>query len=158
MRHVLELEAWSPPGLQLDQDYGKRFQEQVWDAGVNDNAFIGLSQIPDQYETDRLNDLLASGEADTKEFQTFCQEHKLDANQNPDFCACKFLEYKMGIPIAWIHLDINTPQQSKQNLEQIIHILKSKNFYIKNPENDHKVSGFQDVLTYFQQNTSTYSK
>ncbi|CAN7409252.1 MAG: hypothetical protein EON54_23480 [Alcaligenaceae bacterium] len=132
MSRIYELEVWSQPGGNLPSEYSKEvLQREMWSNGVPENIFLGLSSIPDKIDCDNLQSAIQSGEFKEKEFFEFCIAHQLKPDLQSDEAASKFLEYKNGRCLAWIHLPISSEAGI---LSKIINLLQSHGHLIIYPD------------------------
>jgi hypothetical protein len=104
-KRIWELEAWSPPGLQLDQDYGKVvLAPEMWSAGIRPDVFLGLSAIPDPIDCQNLKADVQAGTATEEAFVEFCSSHGLRCSMDDKLSASRFLEFTNGCLLAWVHI------------------------------------------------------
>lgn len=103
--HVIELEAWSLPGGQLDLEYGKAvLAPEMWEAGIAEDVFIGLSEVPDSIDCENLLWEIESGFTSEAEFQQFCKLRSLCCDVRDPLSASRFLEFLHGRSLAWVHV------------------------------------------------------
>ena len=112
MKKVHEMDAWSPPGRQLDVDYGKKIAEKMWARGYAREVILGLSFIPDVTDVKVFAMALADGEFTFLDFSKFCHEHHLPLDQNSAESAARFLEFFFGRKVAWLHI----PEEEEAHL------------------------------------------
>ncbi|WP_139019219.1 MULTISPECIES: hypothetical protein [Acidovorax] len=123
MKYIHELEAWSLPGLLLHPEYSKTtLQEEMWREGVPKNVFLGISAIPDKIDCENLKFLIHSGELKENEFMEFCVIHKLPETSESEESSAKFLEYKKGRCLAWIHLPTDSGADVLSKIKKILQI------------------------------------
>jgi len=78
-KRVYELEAWSPPGLQLDPEFGKTvLAPEMWEAGIPNDVFLGLSEIPDSVDCENLQRDIETGVTSLEHFDEFCMLNSAD--------------------------------------------------------------------------------
>lgn len=132
MKYIHELEAWSTPGKNLHPEYSKEvLQKEVWNNGVPKDFFLGISAIPDKTDCENLHASMQAGEFKEDEFIEFCVTNNLPPNFQSEEAAAKFLEYKNGRCLAWIHLPIAFEANL---LSKITEILQSHGHIIVYPD------------------------
>lgn len=106
MPATIELELWSQPSSNLPREVGKELigPRCTHDLGLPAGVVLGLSEVPDEIDAENLVASIAAGELSQKEFDEFCEHHRLEANVRSKDSAAKFLEFSYGRPLAWVHL------------------------------------------------------
>lgn len=129
---IRELEAWSVPGKLLDTEYAKNvLQVELWKEGIPNDVFLGLSEIPDATDCERLRLYIQDGELTEDEFKVFCATNDLPLSQQSAESAAKFLEYMRGRCLAWIHL----PDDAEPSLlPAIVKLLGERGHIVVDPE------------------------
>ncbi|WP_265281125.1 hypothetical protein [Verminephrobacter aporrectodeae] len=130
---VRELEAWSKPGNLLHPEYGKNMlQQELWEKGVSQDVFLGLSEIPGESDCKNLNLSIQSGELTEYSFKRFCLSYGLSDSMQSKESAAKFLEYMEGRLLAWIHLPIDADPTL---LPLIVKIISELGHIVIDPDN-----------------------
>lgn len=119
---VDEFEVWSKPGKLLPSTYGKDLQSEMWDAGVPEDVFLGLSAVADSSDSENLKTSFDRGELDTSEFLQFCAAQGLLPETDPEISAMLFLEFKFGRPLAWIHMPVDSPPALLHKIKELLEI------------------------------------
>jgi hypothetical protein len=131
LKRVWELEAWSPPGLQLDPEFGKTvLAPEMWKAGIPSDVFLGLSEIPSPVDCENLERDIETGVTSVEYFDRFCASLALPSSMRDPVAAARFLEYLHGRVLAWVHIpddDAAMPLAGK-----IDGLLSSKGFRLRN--------------------------
>ena len=132
MQYVRELEAWSVPGQLLHPEYSKCvLQQELWDAGIPRDVFLGLSAIPDATDCENLKLSIRAGELAEDLFIEFCVAHHLPASLQSQESSAKYLEYMRGRCLAWIHL----PEAANGSLLlTIVKMLRERGHVVIDPE------------------------
>lgn len=117
LKRIREFEAWSVPGQLLHPEYSKDdLQQELWNEGVPKDVFLGVSEIPDPIDCENLELAIQSGGLTEESFSEFCSAHALPSSMQSAESAARFLEYKRGRCLAWIHL----PEDAESTLLPII--------------------------------------
>ncbi len=130
-KSIWELEAWSPPGRPLDQDFGKLvLAPEMWREGISRDVFIGLSYVPDPIDCQNLKTDIREGVVSKKAFADFCNLNGLQCSMDDERSAASFLEFVNGRPLAWVHI----PDDENANREatRINKLLEGKGFRLLN--------------------------
>jgi hypothetical protein len=131
-KRVFELEAWSPPGLQLDPEFGKTvLAPEMWEAGIPSDVFLGLSEIPDSVDCENLQRDIETGVTSLEHFDEFCISRGLPNSTQYPLAAARFLEYLHGRSLAWVH--IPDDDVAKSLAAKIDRLLSSKGFRLRDP-------------------------
>lgn len=131
-KRVYELEAWSPPGLQLDLEFGKTvLAPEMWEAGIPDDVFLGLSEIPDAVDCENLRRDIEAEVTSLEHFAEFCTSRGLPNSTQDPLAAARFLEYLHGRALAWVH--IPDDDVGKALAAKIDRLLSSKGFRLRDP-------------------------
>ena len=118
---VHEFEAWSKPGKLLPLEYPKvLLQHEIWNAGIPRDVFLGISAIPEDIDCMNLKSLFVAQEATEFEFLSFCTENGLPANVDSQMSAMRFLEFKGGRALAWIHVPSDAPTSLLENFRRLL--------------------------------------
>lgn len=129
MRRVLELEVWSPPGNLLPAEFAKEvLQVEVWNAGVPQDVFMGISEIPDPIDSKSLKSAIARGEVSQSAFEEFCKSNGLSGNADNNESASKYLEYLHGRCLAWFNLPEGSGQA--QLLTKVEKLMEERGYRI----------------------------
>ena len=130
LKRVWELEAWSPPGLQLDPEFGKTvLAPEMWEAGIPNDVFLGLSEIPDTIDCENLQRDIETGVTSLEHFDAFCTSLGLSNSSQDPLAAARFLEYLHGRALAWVH--IPDDDVAKSLAVKIDRLLSSKGFRLR---------------------------
>ena len=136
MRRVRELEVWTSPGHLLPANYGKDLQYKVWEAGIPEDVFLGLSNVADGVDVKNLKISIERNETDELSFFSFCREKKLQSDINNINSANLYMEHLRGRCIAWIHL----PEDSQHNfLDQLKKQMHAEGLVIVEPFTGDKI-------------------
>jgi hypothetical protein len=132
MKRVRELEAWSLPGKLLHPEYSKdALQQELWNGGIPENVFLGISAIPDPTDCRKLEQAIQSGELTEDSFMEFCSAHAFPNSMQSAESSARFLEFMRGRCLAWIHL----PEDAESALlPMIIRMLARRGHVVIDPE------------------------
>lgn len=127
---VYELELWSRPGQNLDQEFGtEELQETISrDLRLNKKAYIGLSYIPGEVYTKILEADIRERIIQPKGFLDYCNKYKLKPYQYDAVSAALYLEYFYGRGLAWLHLPCD--QTGKSYLSILVDWAKKNGYAI----------------------------
>lgn len=131
---VYELELWSKPGKNLDQDFGKEELQEIIsiDLPLDENIYIGLSYIPDETDVKILEIDIRERRVELDDFLNYCKNNRLSSDLSDPVSAALYLEYQYGRGIAWLHLPCN--QTGKFYLSMLVDWSKKNGYVIVNTD------------------------
>ncbi len=120
MKRVTEYEIWSEPGKLLSDGFGKDFAEKCHILGIPSDVVIGLYSIPDHAGVQNLKMAIQDGEFLVSDFLSFCEIHRYQPEVSNQESASKFLEYRNGRCLAWVHFPEGGPDELLQIISTIV--------------------------------------
>lgn len=134
MNIVYELELWSRPGKNLDQDLGKEGLKELIskDLALDESVYLGLSYIPDEIYTTILKIDIRERNVDIDDFHNYCENNNLSPDTSDPVSAALFLEYLYGRGLAWLHLPCN--QTGKSYLSILVDWSRKNGYLVVNTD------------------------
>jgi hypothetical protein len=129
MENIYELELWSRPGRNLNQDYGKELEHIInMDLSLEKNICKGLSYIPNIADVHNLKSAINACEINQEDFLEYCVNQKIHPDLLNETSAALYLEYLYGRALAWLHIPCN--QMAKTHYFILVEWAKKNGFVI----------------------------